>query len=102
MKLPLHHRTTIRTMATEMNMSKSILHQRFKEGFLWCYLKALRPHLAKQKQKNRVRFCLSMIVKDFTMHNHMFIDMYDYVHIDEKWFRELLTFAERGEFDTQL
>ncbi|XP_060215627.1 uncharacterized protein LOC132642464 [Lycium barbarum] len=33
-----------------------------------------------------IQFCLSMIVSSTLRSNPMFLDMYNYVHIDEKWF----------------
>ncbi len=84
--VPLHRRTTIRTMATELNMSKFTFHRRVKEGVFRRHSNSIKPYLTNQNKKDRLRFCLCMVEKNSFMHNPMFIDMFDFVHIDEKWF----------------
>nr|GMC68321.1 Transposase, Tc1-like protein [Ipomoea batatas] len=85
-RIPLNRRTTIRSMATALNMSKTSLHRRVKEGSLKSHSNAIKPLLTEENRKVRLQFCISMIDSNSPPHNPSFIDMYDHVHIDEKWF----------------
>nr|GLL21131.1 uncharacterized protein LOC109190808 isoform X1 [Ipomoea trifida] len=85
-RIPLNRRTTIRSMATALNMSKTSLHRRVKEGSLKSHSNAIKPLLTEENRKVRLQFCISMIDSNSPPHNPSFIDMYDRVHIDEKWF----------------
>nr|GME01584.1 Transposase, Tc1-like protein [Ipomoea batatas]GME17943.1 Transposase, Tc1-like protein [Ipomoea batatas]GME18569.1 Transposase, Tc1-like protein [Ipomoea batatas] len=85
-RIPLNRRTTIRSMATALNMSKTSLHRRVKEGSLKSHSNAIKPLLTEENRKVRLQLCISMIDSNSPPHNPSFIDMYDRVHIDEKWF----------------
>lgn len=83
--VPLNKRKTIRSLAGALNMPKSSLHDQFKNGSLRRCTSALKPTLTAANKKERVLFALQ--------HMHFFqngiiefTNMYDVIHIDEKWF----------------
>nr|GLL16850.1 Transposase, Tc1-like protein [Ipomoea trifida] len=82
--IPLNRRTTIRTMASALNMSKTSLHRRVKEGSLKPHSNSIKPMLTEENRKVRLQFCISMIDSYSDHNNPCFIDMFDRVHIDEK------------------
>ncbi|KAF7150094.1 hypothetical protein RHSIM_Rhsim02G0188200 [Rhododendron simsii] len=47
---------------------------------------ALKPYLSEESKKARLRFCISMLEPNTLKAQPMFKNMYNYVHIDEKWF----------------
>jgi len=67
-------------------MAKSTVFRRVKEGAIRPHTNAIKPHLTEENKKARLRFCLSMIDQSTLHSNPMFIDMFNYIHIDEKWF----------------
>ena len=81
MDVPLNRRSNLRSLACATEISKSTLHRRLKEGDIRRHSSAVRPMLSEKNKVERVRFALSHIRS-----NGLFEDMYDHVHIDEKWF----------------
>ena len=84
--IPLHRRTTLRTLAEALGISYTTLYRRVKEGLIRRHSNALKPHLKEENKVARLRFCLSMLDPHSLNHEPKFIDMYNVVHIDEKWF----------------
>ncbi|XP_010431358.1 PREDICTED: uncharacterized protein LOC104715665 [Camelina sativa] len=84
--IPLHKRTTLRSMAIAMNVSLTTLFRRKKEGFIRRHTNSIKPHLKEDNLKGRLQFCISMLDKHTIPHEPKFVDMYNMVHIDEKWF----------------
>ncbi|XP_015163525.1 uncharacterized protein [Solanum tuberosum] len=85
-EIPLCRRTNIRSLSFAINMAKSTVFRRVKEGAIRPHTNAIKPHLTEENKKARLRFCLSMIDQSTLHSNPMFIDMFNYIHIDEKWF----------------
>ncbi|XP_049383023.1 uncharacterized protein LOC125847448 [Solanum stenotomum] len=85
-EIPLYRRTNIRSLAYAVNVSTSTLFRRIKEGAIRAHTNAIKPHLTENNKKVRVQFCLSMLDPDTLHSNPKFSDMFNYVHIDEKWF----------------
>ncbi|CAE5958032.1 unnamed protein product [Arabidopsis arenosa] len=83
---PLHKRTTLRTMAEAIGISHSTLYKNVKEGLMRRHSNALKPHLKEENKVARLRFCMTMLDPASLSHEPQFIDMYNIVHIDEKWF----------------
>ncbi|KAK8558491.1 hypothetical protein V6N13_103665 [Hibiscus sabdariffa] len=82
--IPLHRRTNIRSMAKALDMSKSTLHHRIKEGLIKPHTNAIKPYLSDANKRARLQFCLSMLELGTPTTNPSFIDMFNIVHIDEK------------------
>nr|XP_033513608.1 uncharacterized protein LOC117278272 [Nicotiana tomentosiformis] len=84
-EIPLCRRTNIRSLACAMDMSTSTIFRRIKEGAIRPHTNAIKPHLTEENKKARLQFCLSMIESGTLNSNPIFSDMFNYVHIDEKW-----------------
>ncbi|KAL4564074.1 hypothetical protein LXL04_028124 [Taraxacum kok-saghyz] len=85
-QIPLRRRTTVRSIAKSLGVSKSTLHRRIKEGELRPHTNAIKPDLTDANKTKRLEFCLSMITRPLSNSNPTFHDMFNVVHIDEKWF----------------
>ncbi|KAL7125602.1 hypothetical protein ABFS83_14G127700 [Erythranthe nasuta] len=84
--IPLHRRTTIRSLACSLQTKKSTLFRRFTSGEIRRHSNAIKPFLKEENKKVRLQFCISMLERDSIPHDPSFIGMYNFVHIDEKWF----------------
>lgn len=85
-KIPFRRCTNIQSMAAAMNVAKSTLHGRIKEGAIRPNSNALKPYLSTKNKKARLQFCLSMLEPNSLNNNPIFKSMFNYVHIVEKWF----------------
>jgi hypothetical protein len=61
LSIPLHRRTTIRSLATEIGVKRSTLHSRFKEGLLRRHSSTLKPLLTEQNKRDWLKWCLKML-----------------------------------------
>ncbi|KAL4379324.1 hypothetical protein GQ457_02G028300 [Hibiscus cannabinus] len=86
LKIPLRKRTNIRSMAKALDVSKSTLHHRIKEGLIKPHTNAIKSYLTDANKRVRVHFCLTMLESNTLNTNPLFIGMFNIVHIDEKWF----------------
>lgn len=86
LNIPLRLRTNIRSLAKSLSVSKSTMHRRIKEGALRPHTNAIKPILTNENKKARLEFCLSMINPPLSSTNPTFKDMFNVIHIDEKWF----------------
>lgn len=87
MALPLTLRQNIRSTAHHLNVSKSSLHRRIKEGgLIRPHTSAIKPFLTEQNMLQRVQFCISHVDLDSSTNVYNFDLMMNTVHIDEKWF----------------
>ncbi|KAM0876114.1 hypothetical protein ACQ4PT_036370 [Festuca glaucescens] len=85
--IPLYQRSTIRSLAWQLGVSPSTLFTRFKAKHIKRISNSLKPLLTEANMLARLQFCLSMIGETKTKKgNPIFKSMYNYVHIDEKWF----------------
>ena len=85
-EIPLRRRTNIRSLSNAINVPKSTLYRRIKEGAIRPHSNALKPYLSEENKKVRLQFCLSMLEPNSLEGQPVFKDMHNYVHIDEKWF----------------
>ena len=84
--LPLDKRTTIRSLAEELQVKRSTLHRLFKQGKLRRHSNTLKPYLKDENKKHRLQFAASMLDAQTIATEPTFIDMKNIIHIDEKWF----------------
>ncbi|KAL4565371.1 hypothetical protein LXL04_029463 [Taraxacum kok-saghyz] len=84
--IPLRRRSNIRSLASCLNVSKSTMHRRIKEGALRPHTNAIKPTLTHENKRARLEFCLSKVTRSLSSQIPMFHDMFNVVHIDEKWF----------------
>ncbi|XP_010462700.1 PREDICTED: uncharacterized protein LOC104743302 [Camelina sativa] len=85
-EIPFHKRTTLRSLSMGLGIAQSTLHRHVKEGTIRRHTNAIKPSLKDENMKARLKFCVSMLEKDTLIHGPKFVDMYNIVHIDEKWF----------------
>ena len=84
--IPLHRRTTLRSLAASLNVSHGFLSRLLKGGIIKRHSNAIKPSLSDGNMRARLEFCVSMLDSSTIPNNPKFIDMYNIVHIDEKWF----------------
>ena len=80
-EVPFHKRNKVRSLAKELNMSKSTLHRALQLGVLQRSTSAVKPILTEQNKQARIAWVKSKVAED-----GRFVDMMNEVHIDEKWF----------------
>ncbi|KAF7136472.1 hypothetical protein RHSIM_Rhsim08G0101000 [Rhododendron simsii] len=85
-KLVLPMRTNIRSLSKVVTVPKSTLHLRINEGDIRPHTSAVKPYLKEEGKRSRLQFCVSMVEPSSLQSQPMFKRMYNYVHIDEKWF----------------
>lgn len=80
--VPLNRRGSLRSLSAAIQVPLTSLYRRFREDKQFEKISShLKPTLTESNMKARLEFCLSHITTEGYFH-----DMYDYVHIDEKWF----------------
>lgn len=90
--VPFNRRGSIRSLSFAIGIPKSTLFDIFKRGNNFKRISStIKPLLTDQNKLARLKFCLSKVRPD-----GRFEDLYDYVHIDEKWF--YLTQAKRSYY----
>ncbi|GAA0141214.1 hypothetical protein LIER_02409 [Lithospermum erythrorhizon] len=70
-------------------MSKSTVHRRIKDGVIRHHSSAIKPQLIDENKKARLCFCISMLQVQSSIDGKTkvkFMEMFDHVIIDEKWF----------------
>ena len=80
--VPLNKQGTIWSTSRHIGVPKSTLHRYFKCGEGRVHTNAVKPFLTKGNKVTRKDFCASHINRE----TNLFQDMYDCIHIDEKWF----------------
>uniref|UniRef100_A0A8I6X5T8 Transposase n=2 Tax=Hordeum vulgare subsp. vulgare TaxID=112509 RepID=A0A8I6X5T8_HORVV len=68
------------------HMAKTTLWRRLKEGLFRRHTNAIKSTLTDENKVGRVRFCLSMFDEHTIREEPTFKEMYNVIHIDEKWF----------------
>jgi AraC-like DNA-binding protein len=86
LRVPLRRRTTIRSLAEAIGVSKSTLQRWFKEGKLRRHSNTLKPLLKEGNKKERVRWCICMLDQRILPDEPKFIEMENIIHLDEKWY----------------
>ncbi|CAN6331900.1 unnamed protein product, partial [Urochloa humidicola] len=84
--IPLHKRSTIRSLAEAVGMKKSTIHKLFKEGLLRRHSSTLKPYLKEENKRERLWWCLAMLDPQTLQTEPKFIDMENIIHLDEKWY----------------
>lgn len=81
-EVPFRRRTNIRSLASAINVSKSTLHRRVREGFMRPNTNAIKPLLTDDNKKARLRFCLPMLTHDINSNISLFPSMMNFIHTD--------------------
>ncbi|KAH7837658.1 hypothetical protein Vadar_016387 [Vaccinium darrowii] len=85
-KIDRRHRTNIRSLSGAIHAPKSTVHRGIQEGKIRSHSNALKPYLSDENKIARLRFFISMLEPSSLQMQPMFKEMFNYVHIDEKWF----------------
>ena len=80
--IPLCRRSTLRSTAESSGIPKTTLISRMKDGEIRKHSNAIKPVLNVENMKSRVEFCSLHL----DLHQGNFTEMFDVIHIDEKWF----------------
>lgn len=85
-EIPLHKRSSLRSLAEALECTTGQLMRLIKKGVLRRHSSALKPHMTDDNMKARLRFCLSMLEESSIPFEPKFKSMHNVIHIDEKWF----------------
>ena len=79
-------RSSIRTMACNLSVSKTTIHNWIKQDKLRPHTNAIKPALTELNKLARLKWCLTQLQPSITQGKVHFHGMHNIVHIDEKWF----------------
>ncbi|XP_057548137.1 uncharacterized protein LOC130826573 [Amaranthus tricolor] len=79
-------RTCIRDVATCLNLALSTVWRLIKRGEIKAHSNPLHPALTDANKIRRVEWILSLIQEDTIQRHSIYKVMYDFIHMDEKWF----------------
>jgi hypothetical protein len=82
--VPYRERRTLAATSHAVDIPKTTLWERKKEGAVRVHSSTTKPVLTDANKAHRVEFCMAHI--GLLNHRYTFHDMLDTVHIDEKWF----------------
>ena len=97
---PIGKRTCIRDVATCLDLAPSTVWRLIKRGEIKAHSNSLHPTLTDANKIRRVEWILSLIQEDTIQRHPIYKVMYDFIHIDEKWFY-LTKKNAKGLFSTQ-
>lgn len=80
--VPISRRGTIRSLSAAIGIPRSTLGELVQKGEIRRHSNSIKPLLTDLNKVARLRFCLEMLKPE----SAIFQDMFDVVHIDEKWF----------------
>ncbi|XP_041995853.1 uncharacterized protein LOC121745970 [Salvia splendens] len=84
--LSVLERTTIRKMASKLEVSKSLVGVWIKQGKLRPHTNAIKSQLSEANKIARMKWSLSQLRLDNNLDKMFYNSMQNVVHIDEKWF----------------
>ncbi|KAK9740430.1 hypothetical protein RND81_03G034600 [Saponaria officinalis] len=84
--IPLHQRTSVRSLACAMNLNPSTVPRLVQKGKIRSHSNAIKPQLTEKNKHERMQWVLNHMSGINTNGRISFEEMYDVVHIDEKWF----------------
>jgi len=86
LSVPLHSRSTIRSLAKAISVKRSTMHRWFKKGMLRRHSSTLKHLLTEENKRDRLKWCLSMLDPRTLPHEPKFRSMENIIHMDEKWY----------------
>ncbi|XP_021841546.2 uncharacterized protein [Spinacia oleracea] len=84
--VPIKDRTTQRLLGKALDVAGSTINRHIPKGNIKPHTSPLRPGISDGNVRQRLLYCLHMIVSSTIYTNPTFKSFYDYVHIHEKWF----------------
>ncbi|XP_056689685.1 uncharacterized protein [Spinacia oleracea] len=104
-ELSMGDRTCIRDLAEMLNIGPTTLWRMIKRGDVRPHTNPLHPGLQDPNMLQRVKWVLDLLEGDSPQTKRQYLPMFDFVHIDEKWFyltkkqqRVYLGKNERGKY----
>ncbi|XP_010669055.1 uncharacterized protein LOC104886291 [Beta vulgaris subsp. vulgaris] len=85
-KLSMGQRSCIRDLATLIGVSKSKIHRMVQRGLIRPHTNPLHPGLKEANKLTRLEWILKLLMGDNLLTKRKYFPMYDFVHLDEKWF----------------
>jgi len=86
LNVPLHRRTTIRSLAKAIGVTRSTLYRWFKEGLLRRHSNTLKPLLREENKKERLQWCVSILDHRTLPNEPRFIEMYNITSKYKKYY----------------
>ncbi|XP_057550533.1 uncharacterized protein LOC130828586 [Amaranthus tricolor] len=83
---PIGECTCIRDVATCLDLALSTVWRLIKRGEIKAHSNPLHPALTDANKIRRAEWILSLIQEDTIQRHPIYKVMYDYIHIDKKWF----------------
>ena len=83
---PMGDRTCIRDVASCLDLAPSTIWRLIKRGEIKAYSNPLHLALIDANKVRRVEWILSLIQEDTIQRHPIYKAMYDFIHIDKKWF----------------
>ncbi|KAF0715606.1 hypothetical protein As57867_003286, partial [Aphanomyces stellatus] len=80
-----HDRQTLRSLEVHSSIPKTTLINHMKESKLKAKSNYVNPMLTEENKEDRFRFALNFL-EPRSNGSHVFANMHEYVHVDEKWF----------------
>ncbi|GJN31577.1 hypothetical protein PR202_gb19991 [Eleusine coracana subsp. coracana] len=84
--VPLAERMTIEDVSKHLGVSKSKVMRFMRKGLVRRHYNKIKPYLTAANKKSRLQWSVDMIDPDSTPNDPHFLDLFDHVFIDEKWF----------------
>jgi hypothetical protein len=85
--IPLMARSNIRSLANVLHVGVAIVHNRIKAGEIRSHSSTIKPFLTPTNKLEHIQFCLAQLnLCQLDNHDPTFLDMFDRIHVDEKWF----------------
>ena len=79
-------KTCIRDLASKLNLAPSTVWKMIKRGELNPHTNAMHPEILEDNKLVRIHWIISLLVQDSIPIQPKYKCLYDFVHIDEKWF----------------
>ncbi|XP_056695070.1 uncharacterized protein [Spinacia oleracea] len=86
LSVPLKQRTTMKSFASALGVSPSTIYRLLKRGILWSHTNSIQSKLTPMHKTFRLKFVLTKILPRTVNSLPRFENLYNMVHIDEKWF----------------
>ncbi|GAA0155232.1 hypothetical protein LIER_38047 [Lithospermum erythrorhizon] len=84
--VPLRKRTSLRSFSAALGVQHSRIYRLLKEGLIRRHTNAIKPYLKEDNKRSWLQFCMSMIDRGNLHQGPKFVNMFNFVHRDEKWF----------------
>ena len=84
--IPLSKRCNLLSVAARLGCSKATVWRWVKAGLIRPHTSAIKPNLTAENKLLRLRFTIESIELDRILNKIRFKNMYNTIHVDEKWF----------------